>query len=108
MQFLSLFGQGVDFNQAGLPVLRVVSCALVLSSLATILLSTVTASGNTRITFSIEVGAILAYCLYVYLVVEKFHFNIEIGWMSEWLYWLCLLIPSLLYLQSNRWKNRKI
>lgn len=106
--FLSLFGQGAVFNLASLPVLRVVSVALILTSLATILLSTVTATGNTRVTFSIEVGAIIAYCIYVYFTLEKMHYSIAIGWMSEWLYWLCLLIPSFLYLQSNRWKNRKI
>lgn len=106
--FLSLFGQGPSFVDAGTPVLRVVTSALLLSCIATILLNTVTASGNTRITFMIEVGAILSYCLYIYLTLEYFQLSLAIGWMSEWLYWLCLLIPSLLYLRSNQWKDKII
>lgn len=106
--FLSLFGQGVEFNSAALPVLRVVSFALVLSSFSTILLNTVTASGNTRITFYIEVGAILLYCVYIYLVSEYFFLPIAYGWMSEWLYWTSLALPSVWYLRSGRWKNKRI
>jgi MATE family multidrug resistance protein len=106
--FLSLFGQGEEFNVAALPVLRVVSLALVLSSFSTILLNTVTASGNTRITFYIEVGAIILYCLYIYLVSEYFFLPIVYGWMSEWLYWTSLALPSAWYLRSGRWKNKKI
>lgn len=106
--FLSLFGQGTEFNSAALPVLRVVSFALVLSSFSTILLNTVTASGNTRITFYIEVGAILLYCVYIYLVSEYFFLPIAYGWMSEWLYWTSLALPSVWYLRSGRWKNKRI
>lgn len=106
--FLSLFGQGEEFNSAALPVLRVVSIALVLSSISTILLNTVTASGNTRITFYIEVGAILLYCIYIYMVSEYFFLPISYGWMSEWLYWTSLALPSAWYLRSGRWKNKRI
>ncbi len=106
--FLSLFGQGESFNIAAMPVLRVVSLALVFSSIATILLNTVTATGNTRITFFIEVGSIILYCLYIYLVSEYYFLPITYGWMSEWLYWSCLSLPSLWYLKSGKWKHKKI
>lgn len=106
--FLSLFGQGPLFVAAAIPVLRVVTTALLLSCIATVLLNTVTASGNTRITFLIEVGAIVNYCIYIYLTLEYFQLSLSVGWMSEWIYWLSLLIPSLLYLRSNRWKGKKI
>ena len=106
--FLSLFGQGPEFIEAGIPVLRVVTTALLLSCIATVFLNTVTASGNTRITFLIEVGAIVSYCIYIYLTLEHFKLSLAIGWMSEWIYWLCLLIPSLFYIRSNQWKDKKI
>jgi len=106
--FLSLFGQGPLFVAEAIPVLRVVTTALLLSCIATVLLNTVTASGNTRITFLIEVGAIVNYCIYIYLTLEYFQLSLSVGWMSEWIYWLSLLIPSLLYLRSNRWKGKKI
>jgi hypothetical protein len=44
----------------------------------------------------------------VYLVLEKWNLPITIGWGSEWLYWISLFIPSYWYMQSGKWKNKKI
>ncbi|MBL0307076.1 MAG: MATE family efflux transporter [Chitinophagaceae bacterium] len=106
--FLSIFGQGDDFVAAALPVLRVVSAAMILMSFSIITLSAVTGSGNTRVTFFIELFAIIMYCIYVYLVSEYYFLPIKFGWMSEWLYWLCLFVPSLLYIRSGHWKKKVI
>lgn len=106
--FLSLFGQGPLFIEEGIPVLQVVTAALLLSCMATVFLNAVTASGNTRITLFIEIGAIISYCIYIYLTLEYFQLSLTIAWMSEWIYWLCLLIPSMLYIRSKRWKGKKI
>jgi len=106
--FLSIFGQGDDFVAAALPVLRVVSAAMILMSFSIITLSAVTGSGNTRVTFFIELFAIIMYCIYVYLVSEYYFLPIKFGWMSEWLYWLCLFVPSLLYIRSGQWKKKVI
>jgi putative MATE family efflux protein len=106
--FIALFGQDQAFAIEALPVLRVVTLALLMMSFSTIMINTVTASGNTRITFYIEAMAILFYCAYVYIVCEYFYLPITYGWMSEWLYWICLFTPSFLYVRSGRWKNKKI
>jgi putative MATE family efflux protein len=106
--FLSLFGQDEGFTAAALPVLRIVTVALLMMSVATIMLNMVTATGNTRITFYIEVIAVVLYCLYIYIVSELFFLPITYSWMSEWLYWICLFTPSFLYVRSGRWKNKKI
>ncbi len=106
--FIALFGQDQAFTTEALPVLRVVTLALLMMAFSTIMINTVTASGNTRITFYIEAMAIVFYCAYVYVVCEYFFLPITYGWMSEWLYWICLFTPSLLYVRSGRWKNKKI
>jgi MATE family multidrug resistance protein len=48
------------------------------------------------------------YSLYVWLVLEKLHLSIVIGWMSELLYWIVLFIPSFFYMRSGKWKNKNI
>jgi multidrug resistance protein, MATE family len=106
--FLSIFGQGDEFIVAALPVLRVVTAAMLFMSFSIVMLSAVTGTGNTRITFYIELFAIIMYCIYVYLVSEYYFLPIKFGWMSEWLYWLCLFVPSLLYMRSGRWKGKVI
>ena len=107
-QFLSIYGQGEGFMQEGIPVLRVVSIALLLMSIATIWLNGVTGTGQSKINLAIEFLAIIIYLIYAYLTFEYYQFPITIGWMCEIIYWLTLLIPSYLYIKSNRWKDKKI
>lgn len=106
--FLSLFGQGTAFIDSAMPSLRVVSGAMLLMSFSVVMLSAVTGTGNTKVTFAIELFAIIMYSTYVYLVNEYFFLPVHIGWMSEWLYWICLFIPSFFYIRSGRWKQKII
>lgn len=108
VQFLSIYGQGTSFIQAAIPVLRVVSVAMLVMSLATIWLSAVTGTGQSVRTLRIETIAIIIYVIYVYTTMEYYNLPITIGWMSELVYWTSLLIPSYLYIKSNKWKNKKI
>lgn len=106
--FLSIFGQGDEFIQQGIPVMRVVSLAMILMSFSVVWLHAVTGTGNTKVTFMIEAVTIILYCIYVYIVLEKLKLSITIGWMSEWLYWTCMFIPAFFYLRSGRWKKKII
>ena len=105
---LSIYGQGDDFIKAAIPVLRIVSVAMMLMSFAVIWLNAVTGTGNSKMNLLIEAFAIFFYIIYVYLVLEKFNLPITYGWMSEWLYWICMFIPSYLYIKGGRWKKLKI
>ena len=107
-QFLSIYGQGDGFLAEGIPVLRVVSIALLIMSASTIWLSSVTGTGQSKVTLSIEFAAIVIYVIYNYLVLEYYNMPITYGWISEIIYWLTLLIPSYIYIRTMRWKGTKI
>ena len=104
--FLSIYGQGNEFIQAAIPVLRVVSTALVFMSFSVIWLNAVVGTGNTKMNLLIETIAIMLYCTYVYLVLEKFNLSIIYGWGSEWLYWISMFVPAYWYMKSGRWKGK--
>lgn len=106
--FLSIYGQGEEFIDDAIPVVRIVSSALILMSFSTVWLNAVTGTGNSQVTLYIEAITIVAYCIYVYLVLEVFNLPITIGWMSEWLYWIFLFTTSYLYIKSGRWKKKVI
>ncbi|HEX6169351.1 MAG TPA: MATE family efflux transporter [Chitinophagaceae bacterium] len=106
--FLSIFGQSDEFIQQGIPVIRVVSLAMILMSFSVVWLHAVTGTGNTKVTFLIEAVTIILYCVFIYVVLEKLKLSITIGWMSEWLYWTCMFIPAFFYLRSGRWKKKVI
>jgi multidrug resistance protein, MATE family len=105
---LSIYGQDATFLASAIPVVRVVTSAMVLMAFSVIWLNAVTGTGNSRVTFKIELITIIMYSIYVWLVLEKFSLSITIGWMSEWLYWLSLFFFSWLYFRSGRWKGKVI
>ncbi|MBC7851402.1 MAG: MATE family efflux transporter [Chitinophagaceae bacterium] len=106
--FLSIYGQPAAFTEAALPVIRIVSIAMILMSVSVIFINAVIGTGNSRVTLIIEACTIVVYCIYVTIVLKELFLPIAIGWMSEWLYWMCLLIPSFFYMRSGRWKNKVI
>jgi len=106
--FLSAYGQSDSFIEAAIPVARIISLALILQSVSAIWLNAVVGTGNSRRNLVTEIVAIVLYCIYVYLVLEYFNLSITIGWISEWLYWIALLVPSYWYIQSNKWMGKKI
>jgi multidrug resistance protein, MATE family len=103
---LSIYGQDGAFMEQAIPVLRIVSSAMLLQAISLVFLSAVTGSGNPRVTLFIEFLCITMYCIFVYLVLDKYFLSITYGWMSEWVYWICMIVPSFLYMRSGRWKNK--
>jgi multidrug resistance protein, MATE family len=106
--FLSIFSQGDLFIERGIPVTRIVAVALVIMSVSVVWLNAVIGTGNTRISLIIEIVAIVAYSVYVYLVLEHWFLPITWGWASEWLYWFVLLAFSFYYIKKGNWKEKKI
>jgi MATE family multidrug resistance protein len=106
--FLSVYGQDTAFTAAAIPVIRVVSTALILMSFSFIWLNAVTGTGNTRINLLIEFVTIVFYCCYIYFVLERWHMSLVMGWLSEWVYWLSIFTQSFLYMRSGKWKGKVV
>ncbi|MFN4006973.1 MAG: MATE family efflux transporter [Chitinophagaceae bacterium] len=104
--FLGLYGQNASFVSNAIPVLRIVSSALLMMSIATIFLNAVVGTGNSKLNLFTETAAIIVYCAYAYYVLEYLQLSIVWGWASEWLYWIVMFIPSFWYIRSNRWQHK--
>ncbi len=103
--FLGLFGQGLSFVEAGLGPLRIVSAAMIILCVGVIWLNAVVATGKTTVVFWIEFGGIFAYLMYVWIVIEMLNLSLEVAWMSEWVYWILLFVPSYIYLKYGKWRE---
>lgn len=106
--FLSFYGQGEEFISEAIPVVRIVSIALMLMSFSTVWLNAVTGTGNTVVNLFIEMITITIYCIYVFVVLEVWSMPITWGWLSEWVYWLSMFTMSFFYMRSGKWMNKKI
>ncbi len=106
--FLSFFGQGDAFIAEALPVVRVVSLALIMMSFSAVWLNAVTGSGNTVVNLTIELVTIILYTIYVFVVLEYLNLPIAWGWASEWVYWMSMFTMAFFYMRSGKWKGKKI
>jgi len=106
--FLSFYGQGPEFITHGIPVMRIVSIALLMMSVGTVWLNAVTGTGNTLVNLRIEFITIIIYSLYTYFVLEYWKLSITWGWVSEWVYWISMFSMAFVYMKSGKWKGKKI
>lgn len=104
--FFGLFGQSDHFIAAGTGTLRVVSIAMILTCIGVIWLNAVIATGQTKIVLWVETLGITFYLLFVWLTIEVMKYPLEIIWMSEWVYWLVIIIPCYFYLRFGPWKKK--
>ncbi|MBL7854268.1 MAG: MATE family efflux transporter [Cyclobacteriaceae bacterium] len=106
--YLAIYGQGPQFVEAALPVLRIVSMALWMMAVGTVWLNAVTGTGNTVVNLVIEIITLVIYIIYVYVVLEYLNLSIVWGWGSEWVYWISMFSMSAIYMLSGRWRGKKI
>lgn len=103
--FFGLFGQGEDFIEQGIPVLRVVSVGMLLMSVANIWLNGVTGTGKTRVNLILEIVAISIYLLYTWFFVKLHFISLSMAWSNELVYWTSIFLMSFLFLKSGKWKS---
>jgi putative MATE family efflux protein len=103
--FLRIFSMNELFITEAIPVLRVVSLALVLMSFSTIWLNAVVGTGKTKINLLIECFTVALYLVYIYVVMEVKHLSIAWGWGSEWLYWTSTFLLSYWFIKKGKWKR---
>jgi multidrug resistance protein, MATE family len=106
--FLSFYGQGDEFIAEAIPVVRIVSIALLMMSIGTVWLNAVVGTGNTVVNLTIELITIVIYSTYVYVVLEYLNLPITWGWVSEWVYWVSMFSMAWLYMRTGKWKNKVI
>ena len=75
---------------------------------AQILLHVVSGTGNTRTALCAEVVTLVAYAIYLIVVVFGFRSNLTICWASEVLYSSGLLLYCWCYLRWGNWSGRQI
>ncbi len=106
--FFAIYRQDSAFVEQSIPVLRVITLGMIIMSFGVIWFNAVIGTGNTKITLRTEIIAVSLYCIYVFITLYHYKLPITYGWMSEWIYWLALFVPSYLYIKSGRWKGKLI
>jgi Na+-driven multidrug efflux pump len=104
--FFGLFGQSADFVHEAIPVLRVISLAMLCMSIGTVWINAVTGTGKTKMNLFIELVAVIFYLIYIYIVMIRLKLSLPIVWTNEFVYWIIIFSISFWYMRSGRWKQQ--
>lgn len=107
-ELLSVFRLSKEFVDAAVPVLRIVTTGMLLMSVSVVWLNAVTGTGNTRMNLIIEAVTIVAYLIYIFLVLEVYKLSLLWAWASELIYWSVIFVMAFNYLKSGKWKGKVI
>lgn len=107
-EIISIYTSSEILTELTIPVLRVISGALILFSMSMVIFQSVSGTGNTDVGLIIEIVTIIIYVAYTYLVTISFPSSPEIIWCAEYVYFFFLGGISFLYLKSGRWKNKNL
>ncbi len=107
-QLLSIYGTEPGFIADAIPVVRTISICLIMMSVAVVWLNSITGTGNTKVNLRIEIASIVAYTVYVFIIVEKLRLSLVYAWASEFLYWLVTFVFACWYMRSGKWKGKEV
>ncbi|MFT4601277.1 MAG: MATE family multidrug resistance protein [Arenicella sp.] len=93
-----------EILQNSADALRFVSGSIILYAVMVVPFNSVAALGKTKLTFGIEVLAIIFYLIGCYLFIVKWQWNIIDVWWVEYIYFGVIGAASITYLYFNRLK----
>jgi len=105
---MSLYTDNMKLVDLGFKALYVVGVANILSSVAWIIFSAISATGNTMIALFVESFTLICYLVSVYFFTATFPNRIEIIWCAENVYQILLGLLSVLYLRTMHWTKKEI
>lgn len=105
--FAHIYTDDYSLMLASIPVIRVVSVAVVFFAVANVIINAVSGTGSTKIAFYMELFTLSFYITYVYLTAIVFKQSVEIVWMSEFVYWTLIGGLGYLYLKKGKWRENK-
>lgn len=104
---LRIYTDNPDLIAASIPSLWVMLSSHLIATPAFIYFFCVSGTGNTQVAFRFEMVSVFVYTVYTIYVVYYLHADVAICWTTEHVYDLMVLL-SLIYLRSGRWKLKKL
>lgn len=107
-QLIGMINPEQEYIDKSADILRFIGISILMFGLFSVYFHTINGSGNTQVTFAIEVISVLVYLIGSYLFIKIFELDIYWIWSVEYIYFATMGILSVLYLKFFDWKNKKI
>ncbi|MDR2127085.1 MAG: MATE family efflux transporter [Prevotellaceae bacterium] len=103
-----IYTNDIDLIKASVPVIRVVSIAMIFCAVGNVIFNSVSGTGNTRTAFLIEFATMFFYISYIYCTAIVYPSTTAIVWLSEFVYWILIGAMGYYYLKKGNWQKKKI
>lgn len=104
-QIISFFTENPELTEATVPLLRVITLALIAFSVGMIIFSTLSGTGKTSTALRIEIISIALYLLFAFVLATGFNAPASSVWFVEVLYYSLLGLFAFIYLKRGKWKE---
>ena len=105
---IQLINPNVIYTPESAAILKMIFGSIILYSFVSVYFQTINGSGNTRITFYIEIASVTVYLFGAYLLIKVYNVPIFWVWTVEYAYFGIIGLLSVLYLRKSDWKNKII
>lgn len=106
--FARIYTDDPSLIAASVPVMRVVSVAMLFCAMGNIIFNAVSGTGNTRTAFGIEFATLFFYLAYVTYTAIINPQAVEVVWMSEFVYWSLIGGAGYIYLWKGNWRKKEL
>ena len=106
--FARIYTDDASLIAACIPVMKVVSIAILFCAVGMLIFNAVSGTGNTRTTFVIEFFTLFFYISFVYYTAIIHPYQVAVVWMSEFVYWFIIGTLGFLYLLKGNWRKKEI
>jgi putative MATE family efflux protein len=100
-QILMVYTDSVNLIELSLLSVYVILGANIVFSYSCVVFNGVSGTGKTKAAMYIEIVSLVFYMAGLYLLVYLFPENVAYAWFSEFIYWIAVLIISLIYLKRT-------
>ena len=104
----SIYTDIPDLISVSVPAIIVMASSYIVAVPGQVFFLAVSGTGSTKTAFRLELVALFIYMVYCAVIVGWLKMDVAICWTAEHVYSGVLLICSIIYMRSGRWKNRKV
>ncbi|MFM2041383.1 MAG: hypothetical protein RLZZ493_1972 [Bacteroidota bacterium] len=89
-------------------ILRLISGSILIYGIGSVYFQTISGSGNTRVTFLVELLSTIAYISAAYLFIKVWHLPLYQVWLVEYVYFIVMAVASVTYLRFFNWTKEEV
>ena len=101
---LSLIMQDSVIEQS-IPIFNIILISLIFYGIGNVIYNAVVTLGCTKTSLTILISVVIIYMSFMYYVFYIVKDNLELAWITEWVYWASIALISILYLMFGKWRE---